>query len=81
MIRAITFTLAEQGDDDVLVLVSSIPGIVKVDRISRHSRNDLGRRICYANVSEEADLDKVCRAVSAVDGVQSASVPPLRFAM
>jgi len=76
--QIVTFTLARDDADAVLARVTRLPGVLRAARVSPQSKSSVGRRICYADVAPGDDVGAVCRAIAALDGVESADVPRRR---
>ncbi|MGD9647153.1 MAG: hypothetical protein AB7U73_15690 [Pirellulales bacterium] len=80
--RAITFNLRPVVDTEdrqrLFNSLSELKGIKKTAALRPGSSNAAVRRICYAQVSDDADIESLRDAIAARPEVESASVPATR---
>jgi hypothetical protein len=79
--RVVTFTLANADSDEALAKVKGVPGVLGAGRIAPNSRNELGRRMAYANIAAAEAAEAVLDAIAAIEGVENAELPADRFAL
>jgi hypothetical protein len=77
--RSITLVLQSQADaeeqEEILERVRGLAGICQAQSFSPHSKVPSVRRLCYATVEDDADLDTLLSRVSSLTGVEKAELP------
>jgi hypothetical protein len=83
--QSITFTLRDELPADqheaVLARVRQVAGVERAQSFSPQSKTAAMRRLCYAQVSDAADVGEVMRQVAALPGVRTVEIPPERHLM
>ncbi len=83
--RSIVFNLRPETDSEkqgeVLSRLSRLPGVARVGSLSPHSRDPELRRMCFAYVTDDADLEGLLAQVRRQPEVQQASLPAERRLM
>jgi hypothetical protein len=59
--------------------LSQIPGIHRAAPLSPNSKNPAVRRMGYAYVTDDANIDALCREIAQCPEIESASVPADRY--
>lgn len=80
----ITFVLSADlpraEEDAALAAVARLPGVRQAGRIGLRYRPRTGRRLCYAEIANDASPDRVRAALERLPGIES-SLQPARQAL
>lgn len=81
----VTFMLKEglpaERQEATLHSVAELPSVTFVDRLDANSGTEFGFLTCYAQVSDAANAPTVLSKLRKMPGVESASIPALRYAV
>ena len=80
--RSIVFSLrpgtAADKQDALLARLHKLPGIVHANSLSPQAKNPDVRRMCFAHVADDADVEQVLAQVRQEPEVEQASLPAER---
>ncbi len=70
--------LKEEGQANLLADVGALPGVRKAAALRPNSKNASVRRMYYAEVADGVDVNALVGQITALSGVETASVPAER---
>jgi hypothetical protein len=80
--RSIVFNVRPSISDEernaLLTRVAEFVGVRQAAALRPNAKHDVTRRMCYARVSDEADLEGLKTRIAALPEVESADIPAER---